>query len=165
VRCLIKHRNLTFTSAQRNRGPMEYPMHQSVNQNTSQLTSLPQFQISSPMAGACGSVGHEVDSASNRNEYHGGPRVRLTSQPSVSRLSRKCESLDVSQHYGPPRTVTGIALAFTFQPNGAGASFEISVFQSVTWILDCHVVCVTMDGVRISDLIYWPLYHTTRKYK
>jgi hypothetical protein len=66
--------------------------------------------------------GPEVDSASNRNVYQeyswgvkGDRRGSLTiSAPSVSRLSRRCGSLDVSQPYWPSRPLTEIALLYIF---------------------------------------------------
>jgi hypothetical protein len=43
----------------------------------------------------------------------GGRCVELTALPPfVSRLSRQCEILNISQPYRPPQPVTGVALLF-----------------------------------------------------
>jgi hypothetical protein len=68
-------------------------------------------------------------------------QVASISQLTVSRLSRQCGILNISQPYKPPRPVPGIAFYFSFRPGlkrpGREADHSLSTNAEVRKMCTC----------------------------
>jgi hypothetical protein len=68
-----------------------------------------------------------------------GRRVRrITSPPTITRLCRQCEILNISQAYRPPQPATGIALQFF------SVLFIVCTVSFIVCVALCAVFCLSV---------------------